>query len=39
MKPIFIRKYTPEMERMADDFVNDYIEKGNKTEKQFIAEG
>ena len=36
MKPIFIRKYDPAKARMAEDFVYDYVEQGEKTEKQFI---
>ena len=28
MKPIFIRKYTPDKAHAAEDFANDYIEKG-----------
>ena len=38
MKPIFIRKYTPEKERQQEAFVNDFIEKGSMTEKQFMKE-
>ena len=33
MKPIFIRKYNPEKAHLAEDFVYDYIEQGEKTEK------
>ena len=36
LKPIFIRKYDPEKAHMAEDFVYDYMEQGEKTEKQFI---
>ena len=36
LKPIFIRKYNPEKAHLAEDFVYDYIEQGEKTEKQFI---
>ena len=35
MKPIFIRKYTPEAEKLADEFINTYIEEGNKIENEF----
>ena len=35
MKPIFIRKYTPETERYADDFFNAYQEEGGSLEKAF----
>ena len=35
MKPIFIRKYTPEAEKLADEFINTYIEDGNKIENEF----
>ena len=38
MKPIFIRKYTPEKERQQEAFVNDFIEKGHATEKEFMKE-
>ena len=38
MKPIFIRKYTPENERLADEFVETYIEAGNKIEKDFTSQ-
>jgi len=37
MKPIFIRKYNPEKAHMAEAFAYDYIEQGEKTEKQFIS--
>lgn len=37
MKPIFIRKYNAKKAHMAEAFVYDYIEKGEKTEKQFIS--
>ena len=35
MKPIFIRKYTPEKEQEDDEFMNTYMEEGNKIEHQF----
>ena len=38
MKPIFIRKYTPESERIADEFIQAYIEEGNKVEKNFAQQ-
>ena len=35
MKPIFIRKYTPEKEKNADEFFNTYQEEGKELEKAF----
>lgn len=35
MKPIFIRKYTPEKERVADEFFNTYQEDGTSLERAF----
>lgn len=39
MKPIFIRKYTPESERLAENFAYEFMEKGEKNEKEYIAAG
>ena len=39
MKPIFIRKYTPEAERLAENFAYEFMEKGEKNEKEYIAAG
>ena len=36
MKPIFIRHYTPELERMHDEFVNEYIDNSRKAEHDFL---
>ena len=39
MKPIFIRKYTAENERLADLFVETYMETGAKIEHDFAKGG
>lgn len=39
MKPIFIRKYTAENERLADMFVETYMETGAKIEHDFAKGG
>lgn len=39
MKPLFIRKYTPESERLADEFIENYIENGLRAEHDFAASG
>jgi len=39
MKPIFIRKYTAENERIADEFVETYMETGEKIEHDFAKQG
>ena len=39
MKPIFIRKYTAENERIADLFVETYMETGAQIEHKFAKGG
>ena len=36
MKPLFIRKYTPKKERLADELFNTYTEDATELEKAFM---